>query len=326
MRALVTGGAGFIGSHLCEALLLKGYEVIAVDDLSTGFRENIAHLEESNNFVFHEVEARRGFSHIQEKIDVVFHLAAKADIVPSITHPVRYHETNVNETIGMLEIAKTRAISKFVYAASSSCYGIPDIVPTPEWCECDPQYPYALTKYVGEQYVRHWAKLYRLPTISLRLFNVYGPRHRTSGAYGAVFGTFLSQLANGKPVTIVGDGEQTRDFTYVTDVVEAFIRAAESEESGEVYNVGSDGSYSVNYLTSLLGATSTVQIPKRPGEPDCTFADITKINTDLYWYPKVTFEMGVEKMKTLIPDYKDAPLWTPDTISVATKEWFEALS
>merc|ERR1711879_442480 len=152
--------------------------------------------------------------------------------------------------------AKEAKVKRFMYAASSSCYGIPDTYPTPETAEIAPQYPYALTKRVGEEYVMHWSQVYKIPAISLRLFNVFGPRHRTTGAYGAVFGVFLAQKIAGEPFTIVGDGTQTRDFTYVTDVADAFYTAAQSDISGEIFNVGSGNTYSVNELIALLDGPS----------------------------------------------------------------------
>lgn len=330
MRCLVTGGAGFIGSHLVDALIERGDEVVVIDDCSTGRFSNLPYTKTPGGgttpkcklvktYIGHET-----FFEDWNDLDVVFHLAAKADIVPSITNPLEYHETNVNGTIAMLELAK-KCKSKFIYAASSSCYGIPKNVPTSEDEPCNPQYPYALTKYVGEQYVQHWARVYKVPAISLRLFNVFGPRHRTSGVYGAVFGTFLSQLANERPITIVGDGEQKRDFVHVSDVAQAFIMAGESDRTSGIYNIGSDGCYSINYLADLLGAKTRTYIPKRPGEPDVTFADITRINRDLGWYPKVSFETGVSRMKELITEYKDAPLWDEVSIKEATKEWFTCL-
>lgn len=164
-----------------------------------------------------------------------------------------------------------------------------------------------------------------MPTISLRLFNVYGPRARTSGTYGAVFGVFLAQKLAGKPLTIVGDGTQTRDFTFVTDVVEAFIASAKSKLEGEIFNVGSGGTYSVNRLVELLDS-KTVNIPKRPGEPDCTFADISKISSQLGWRPKISFDVGVRMMLEDLEAWKDAPIWTPDTIEKETELWFRYLS
>jgi UDP-glucose 4-epimerase len=185
-------------------------------------------------------------------------------------------------------------------------------------------YPYALTKYLGEQYALHWHQVYKLPSISLRLFNVYGPRSRTSGTYGAVFGVFLAQKLAGKPFTVVGDGTQTRDFTFVTDVVDAFVRAAESNLEGEVFNVGSDNTYSVNRLVSLLGG-DVVYVPQRPGEPDCTFADISKIKRMLGWRPRVSFEEGVRIMLENIELWREAPVWEKSSIAEATRDWFTYL-
>jgi UDP-glucose 4-epimerase len=215
-------------------------------------------------------------------------------------------------------------VKRFVYAASASCYGIPAIFPTPETAPIRPQYPYALTKYVGEHYVLHWAQTYGLPAVSLRFFNAFGPRSRTSGAYGAVFGVFLAQKLAGKPFTIVGDGEQTRDFTYVSDIVDAIVAAAQADVVGEAFNVGSGGTYSVNRLTGLLGGPS-VHIPKRPGEPDCTFADIGKIGARIGWRPKIAFETGVSRVVREIESWRDAPVWTPDKIAAATEGWFKYL-
>ena len=217
------------------------------------------------------------------------------------------------------------AVRRFVYVASSSCYGIPDSYPTPESAEIRPQYPYALTKWLGECQVMHWAQVYGLPAISLRFFNIYGPRARTSGTYGAVFGVFLAQLLAGKPLTIVGDGEQTRDFTYVSDAVDALICAAESRKVGLCLNVGSDNPVSVNYLTKLLEAPATVHIPKRPGEPDCTFADTARIKAELDWKSRVPIEDGVRNMLQAIDYWREAPVWTPETIAEATKDWFTYL-
>jgi UDP-glucose 4-epimerase len=255
----------------------------------------------------------------------IFHLAARADIVPSIQEPEAYYRANVDGTFNVLEAARARAVKRFVYVASSSCYGIPEQYPTPETTPADPRYPYALTKYLGEQLVLHWASVYRLPAVSVRLFNVYGPRARTSGSYGAVFGVFLAQLIAGKPLTVVGDGEQTRDFTFVSDVVDALLTAAASDRIGEVYNVGSGRPVSVNELIRLLGSPPTVAIPKRPGEPDCTFADIDKIRTQLGWTPRVTFAEGVAVMRENMHQWRDAPVWTVERIAEATSDWFRCL-
>lgn len=329
MKCLVTGAAGFIGSHLCGRLLREGHTIMAVDDLSTGRIENINHLVGMPDFEFTEAPVEDiCWLVAAANFDYIFHLAARADIVPSIVAPLDYHDVNVTETARLLDACRDAKVKKFIYAASSSCYGIPREVdiPTETSAPINCEYPYAFTKYVAEQYVMHWAKVYKIPAISLRLFNVYGPRARTSGTYGAVFGVFLSQLANGLPVTIVGDGQQTRDFTFVTDVCEAFLLAAKSAHTGDAFNIGSGGSYSVNKIASLLGADdSRVHIPKRPGEPDITYADIGKAMRCLGYKPRVSIEQGCAIMKGLIPTYKDAPLWTVDKIEEATKDWFEYL-
>jgi len=217
-------------------------------------------------------------------------------------------------------------VRRFIYSASSSCYGIPDAYPTTEEAEVRPLYPYAFTKYIAERYCLFWGKVYKLPVVSLRLFNVYGPRQRTTGAYGAVLGVFLAQRLAGAPFTIVGDGQQKRDFIYVTDVVEAMVRAAESQISLEVFNVGSGNPQSINYLASLIDPSHPrINIPKRPGEPDCTWADIAKIKKMLGWLPAVPLEEGIKRVLVEIQWWKDAPVWTPEKIELATKEWFTYL-
>lgn len=326
-RVLITGGAGFIGSHLVDECLRLGYDVTVIDNLSVGRLRNIeAHLK-NGNFHFIEADVAK-FEKIEgyfKDIQWVFHLAARADIVPSIQMPQIYHQANVEGTVSVLEAARKWDVDRFVYAASSSCYGIPSSYPTKESAKIKPEYPYALTKYVGECYVMHWEKVYKIPALSLRFFNVYGPRARTSGTYGAVFGVFLGQKLAGKPLTVVGDGSQTRDFTYVSDVVAALLAAARSSVTGEIFNVGSGGSYSVNHLVELLDCPA-VSIPKRPGEPDQTFADISKIESKLGWKPQIGFEQGVKALLAKIDDWKDAPVWTPESIEKATKDWFKFLS
>jgi UDP-glucose 4-epimerase len=326
MKTLVTGGCGFIGSHLAEMLLALGHEVVILDNLACGRKTNINGFETHAKLSFHLVDIcdRTAMRPYLEGVDWVFHMAGLADIVPSIEQPDSYYQTNVTGTLNVLQCALEGGVKRLIYAASSSSYGIPDIYPTPETSPIDPQYPYALTKYMGEELVLHWAKTYKLPAVSLRLFNVYGPRSRTSGAYGAVFGVFLAQKLKGSPFTVVGDGTQTRDFTYVTDVAAAFIKAAQSEVSGEAMNVGSGNHYSVNRLVELLGGP-VVHIPKRPGEPNCTFADTNKINRLLAWEPRVAFEDGVRNMLDSIQNWSDAPVWNVNTIEKATSTWFRYL-
>ena len=325
MKCLVTGAAGFIGSHLTDLLLAEGHEVIAVDDLSTGRPANLEGARRHRGFTWIEADIAdpRAIADLPAA-DWVFHIAGRADLVPSIEKPDDYFRVNVNGTFLVLEYARKAAVRRFIYTASSTCYGIAEQVPTPEEYPCLPRHPYGLTKYLGEQLVMHWAQVYKLPAVSLRLFNVYGPRSRTTGTYGAVFGVFLKQKLAGKPFTVVGDGNQTRDFTYVSDIVRAFLAAAAADVSGEIFNVGSGATYSVNRLVELLGG-ERIFIPKRPGEPDCTFADIRKITSALAWKPQITFEEGVKRMLAVIDDWREAPLWDEEKITEATKDWFKYL-
>ncbi|WP_000646248.1 SDR family oxidoreductase, partial [Leptospira interrogans] len=286
MKALVTGGAGFIGSHLVDLLLENQFEVTVLDNFSTGRAFNLNHVKEKIDLVECDLSIQEDWIKKFQSIDYVFHLAALADIVPSIQNPEGYFQSNVTGTLNVLQASRHYGVKRFVYAASSSCYGIPELYPTPETSPILPQYPYALTKRMGEELVMHWAQVYKFPALSLRFFNVYGPRSRTSGTYGAVFGVFLAQKLAGKPFTVVGDGKQTRDFTYVQDVAEAVFAAAQSDKVGEIYNVGSGATISVNRIVELLKGEVTY-IPKRPGEPDSTFADIAKIKKDLKWSPKI---------------------------------------
>ncbi|HTY45836.1 MAG TPA: SDR family oxidoreductase [Patescibacteria group bacterium] len=328
MKTIVTGGAGFIGSHLAERLVQEGHQVTVLDNLSCGRLDNLKAVEAHKNFSFvkADISQPEAIAKHFKGVDWVFHLAALADIIPSIVDPHTYHRSNVDGTIAVLEACRLQGVKKFLYTASSSCYGIPKAYPTSESAEILPQYPYAFTKYIGELYALAWAKVYKMPVISLRLFNVYGPRSRTSGTYGAVIGVFLAQKLAQAPFTIVGDGTQTRDFVYVSDVAEAFITAAASDIQGEVFNVGSGSPQSVNTLASLLGPHPAVHIPKRPAEPDCTWADIAKITRMLGWKPKVSFSEGVKQVLAHIDYWKNAPVWTAEKIDQATKDWFKYLS
>lgn len=326
MKSIVTGGAGFIGSHVVDRLLSENQEVVVLDNLITGRAANLAHHSKNHRLTLCRIDISNleDVKAIMKGVDWVFHLAGRADVVPSIEHPLDYHRSNVDGTVNVLEAARAAGVKRFIYTASSSCYGIPDFVPTPETAEMRPQYPYALTKYLGEQYALHWNHSYKLPVVSMRLFNVYGPRSRTSGVYGAVFGVFLAQKLNGLPFTVVGDGTQSRDFTFVSDVVEALIMAAKSTLENEVLNVGQGRPSTINHLVELLKGEA-VYLPKRPGEPDTTHADISKIKRTLGWEPKVSFEEGVEIMMSNIENWREAPVWTPETIATATREWFKQL-
>jgi len=324
--AVVTGGAGFIGSHMVDLLVDRGFRVHAIDNLVGGRVANLEQHRENPNVILDErdVRALAPGDPIFTGTRYVFHFAGIGDIVPSIERPAEYMDANVQGTVRVLEAARAAGVAKLVYAASSSCYGLA-AVPTAEDHPINPEYPYALSKYLGEMAVLHWHRVYHMPVNSIRIFNAYGTRSRTSGAYGAVFGVFLRQKLAGKPFTVVGDGTQRRDFLYVTDVAAAFLRAAETDRTGEVWNLGAGNPQAVNRLVELLGGT-VVHVPKRPREPECTWADIGKITRDLEWRPRVTFEEGVRRILAEIDYWRDAPLWDPDSIARATKVWFDSFS
>ena len=324
--AVVTGGAGFLGSHLVDLLVKRKFRVHVIDNFAGGRMANLGHHTDNPDVVVHEEDIRacQPGNKLFDGARFIFHFAGIGDIVPSIDHPTEYLSTNIQGTVHMLECAREARVEKFVYAASSSCYGIAS-TPTREDHPINSQYPYALSKYLGEQVTLHWYKVYGLPVNSMRIFNAYGIRSRTSGVYGAVFGVFLRQKLAGEPFTVVGDGSQTRDFVYATDVAEAFLAAAQTAPAGEIYNVGAGEPQSINRIVELLGG-NVVYIPKRPGEPDCTWADITKITTHLGWKPRVSFEVGIARMVENIEYWRHAPLWKADTIAAATETWFKYIN
>lgn len=324
---IITGGAGFIGSHLADYFVQRGDQVAIIDNLSTGRAENLNPQAAFHQIALQDLDVAI-HGHLFTEVDYVFHLGALASIVPSIKEPLAYFESNMTGTLKLLELCRHRApnLKKFIYTASGSGYGIPDAYPTLESAPIQPEYPYAFTKWQGEEMVKHWGVVYKMPWISLRLTNVFGPRSRVDTGYGAVFGVFLAQLAHGKPLTIVGDGTQSRDFTYVTDVVNAFQLAAFSEVYADVINIGSGNHYSINYLAELLKPVDITYIPKRPGEPDITFVDIEKAKRLLGYIPQVSFEQGVANMLENLNFWDKAPVWEPDAIQEATKDWFKYLS
>lgn len=324
--AVVTGGAGFIGSHMVDVLLDNNIEVRVIDNLSGGHERNLAHRASNPQLHFEKADIcnLEPDSSLFKGAKYVFHFAGIGDIVPSIENPISYMKTNVQGTVRVLEAARTAGITKLVYAASSSCYGLAE-TPTREDHPIVPQYPYALSKYQGEQAVLHWHNVYGLSVNSIRIFNAYGTRVRTTGAYGAVFGVFFKQKLSGKPFTVVGDGNQTRDFIYVTDIAKAFLAAAKTQRVGQIYNVGADSPQPINRLIELIGG-EVVYVPKRPGEPDCTWADISKIKEQLSWKPQISFNEGVAMMMEDIEKWQDAPLWDPKSIENATKTWFKYMA
>ena len=326
MKSVVTGGAGFIGSNLVDHLVLKGHKVIVLDNFSTGRRSNLSHHKKNKvKIVKTDISKNNQLDKYFKGVNYVFHLAGLADIVPSITNPNNYFQTNVKGTLNILEASKKVGIKKFIYAASASCYGIPKKYPTNENSKIDPKYPYALSKLQGEQLVLHWAKVYKMPNVSLRFFNAYGQRSSIKSSYGSVFGIFLAQKLAKKPLTIVGDGNQTRDFVHINDLVDAIVKSAEKGRNGEVYNVGSGREVSINSIANLIGGDKFF-VQKRLGETDRSLADISKIKKELNWKPKITIETGVKMLLKNIKDWQHARVWTAKQMSQATRASHEYLN
>lgn len=295
-KAVVTGGAGFVGSHVIDALIREGFSVDVVDNLSGGKRENV-----NPKATLHEIDVRNyeALLPIMEGAQYVFHLAALPRVQYSIDYPEETNSVNIGGTLSVLRAAHAAKVSRVVYAASSSAYGNQEKMPLTEDMKADPLSPYGLQKYVGELYAKVFATVYGLQTVSVRFFNVYGPRLDPEGAYALVIGRFLKQRVEGKPMTITGDGEQTRDFTHVTDIVAGMIAAATSPKvgKGEVINLGRGKQVSVNDLAKLIGGP-VEYIPPRI-EPKRTEADIRRAKELLGWEPKVTLEEGVQELKKI---------------------------
>ena len=323
-RSIVTGGLGFVGSHLAEKLVNLNHKVTIIDNFSNGKLENIKEFKKKVTLIKADISKKGVWQKKFKDNDYVFHFAGLADIVPSINNPSKYFDTNVKGTLNVLEASRKYNIKKFLYAASSSSYGIPKKYPTKENEILDPKYPYSLTKKLGEDLVLHWGNVFNLNVISLRFFNIYGERSRTNGNYGAMFGVFLAQKLKGKPFTIVGNGTQKRDFTYISDVISAIIKAIKLKKSNIVLNIGSGKCFSINYIVKLLNG-DTVYIPKRPGEPEITWSNINKARKILKWKPIVSIENGIEILLKNIHLWKNAPLWNKRNIKTATKNWFKYL-
>ncbi|MBX9765231.1 NAD-dependent epimerase/dehydratase family protein [Patescibacteria group bacterium] len=295
-KAVVTGGAGFVGSHVTDALIAQGFEVAVIDDLSGGKRENV-----NPKATLHELDVR-DYDKILPVIagaEFVFHLAALPRVQYSIDYPEITNDVNIGGTLSVLRAAHAGKVSRVVYAASSSAYGNQEKMPLTEDMQADPLSPYGLQKHVGELYAKVFASVYGLQTVSVRFFNVYGPRLDPEGAYALVIGKFLKQRSEGQPMTITGDGEQTRDFTHVTDIVQGMLLAATSPKvgKGEVINLGRGKQVSVNELAKLIGGP-TEYIPPRI-EPKRTEADIRKAKELLGWEPKITLEEGIVELKKI---------------------------
>ena len=323
--ALVTGGAGFIGSHLVELLIEKNFKVIVLDNLSNSDNSNIQKFISKKKIIFLKKDILDDKINLKKyKLDYVFHLAALGSIVPSIDNPIKYIKNNFNGTLNLLEKLRKIKIKKIVYAASSSCYGIAK-TPTKENDLISPEYPYAFSKWIAEEAIRHWSKLFNIPFMSIRIFNAYGPRFQTKGAYGSVMGVFLKQKLSKKPLTVVGDGNQSRDYVHAKDVANAFYLAAISNKKNEIFNLGSGKPIKINEIIKLIKPTKIEKIPNRPGEPYKTHANIDKIKKILNWQPKITFNDGLNNLLLNINEWKSAPLWDKKKISKATKNWFKYL-
>ena len=325
MKVLITGGAGFIGSNLSEKLVKLGYKVTVIDNLSTGRLGNLKKIKKKIKFINYDISKdSKRFRNFFKNVKWVFHLAGLADIVPSIKEPKKYFKANVEGTLNVVNAARDKKVKKLIYAASASCYGIPKKFPTNEKAKIDTKYPYALTKFLGEKLIIDWFKIYKANNLSLRFFNVYGPNSRTTGAYGAVFGVFLAQKLFNKPLTIVGNGRQTRDFVHVYDLVKGLIKAAKKGKPGKIYNIGSGKETKINHIAKLIGG-KRIFIPKRPGEPERSLACIKKIKKELNWSPKISIERGVSELLKTKNSWKNAPVWTSKKIKIATKDWFKYL-
>jgi nucleoside-diphosphate-sugar epimerase len=289
-KVIVVGGAGFIGSNLTDALVGKGYDVHVIDNLAGGKKENV-----NAKATLHVQDIRKleDIKPIFKDAYFVFHLAALPRVQFSIEHPVETNEVNVTGMLNVLVAAKDAGVKRLVYSASSSAYGDQAKMPLTEDMPAHPKSPYGLQKYIGELNARLWYEVYGLPTVSLRYFNVYGPRQNPEGAYALVVGKFLLQKAQGKPMTITGDGTQTRDFTHVSDVVRANILAAESSNvgRGEVLNIGAGRNFSINDVAKLIGGPVDY-LPARL-EPKNTRADNSKARELLGWVPEMTLEKGI---------------------------------
>lgn len=327
-NVLITGGAGFIGSHLVENLIndKRINKITIIDHLKDGSKKNINHLLKNKKIKLIQANINNisAINRYFKNINVVIHLAAMSDIVPSIIEPINYLKTNIIGTLNVLESMRNNNVKKIIYAASSSCYGLTKAYPTKESDKIDTRYPYSFSKFTGENLIIHWSKVYKIDYISLRLFNVYGLRSRTHGAYGAALGVFLKQKLSNKPLTIVGSGKQKRDFVNAKDVARAFNKTIFLKRKNIIFNIGSSNPVSVNFLASLISKRKT-KIPKRPGEPDITFADISKARKILKWRPKISIEEGVLELIKNISYWKNAPLWNKKNIKAATKSWFKYL-
>ena len=295
-KVIVTGGAGFIGSHIVDSLLDVGYEVHIVDNLSAGKMENVNKLA-----IFHNVDIRDKDKLVEvfKGASYVFHEAALPRVQYSIENPIETNEVNVNGLLNVLEASRLNNVKRFIFASSAAIYGDPEELPTKEDAKINPLSPYATHKYVGEVYLKLYAKIYGLETVCLRYFNVYGPRFDPNGAYPLVIGFFLKSRSEGKPLSITGDGNQTRDFVHVKDVARANLLAMKSDKvgNGEVINIGGGKRYSINEIARMIGG-EVIHVEPRL-EPHDTEADIKRAGEILGWQPVIDLSSGISELKNI---------------------------
>lgn len=292
-KVVVVGGAGFIGSNLTDKLIEKGFDVHVIDNLSGGKKENV---NKKAKLHIKDIVDIKSIQPIINGASYVFHLAALPRVQYSIEYPAETNMVNVGGTLNVLIASSKAKVKRLIYSASSSAYGDQKVLPLVEDFVANPKSPYGLQKYIGELYCRVWSMVYGLPTVSLRYFNVYGPRQNREGAYALVIGKFLKQISEGKPMTITGDGKQTRDFTSVHDVVNANILAMQSKKvgKGEVINIGAGRNHSINKVAKLIGGP--VEYVKARLEPKNTLADNRLAKKLLNWVPKVSLEEGIKEL------------------------------
>ena len=296
LKSVITGGAGFIGSNLTDHLVRIGHKVVVLDNFVSGKKSNLSHHKKKDvKIIKDDISNSKNLEKYFKGADYIFHLAALAEVIPSIKNPKKYFKNNVIGTLKVVEAAKKVNIKKLIYAASSSCYGNPKKFPTSEKDKIDLNNPYAATKFIGEEIVMKYADMFKMPNISFRFFNVYGPRLNISGQYSAVIGNFLSQKKNNIPLTIVGNGKQTRDFIHVDDLVSAFIKVIKSRYVKKIYNIGSGKRTSINTIASIFNGKKKF-IPIRPGEPKDSLANISKLKKDINWKPKISIESGIQQL------------------------------
>jgi UDP-glucose 4-epimerase len=297
MKCLVTGGAGFIGSHIVDRLILDGNEVVVIDNESSESNLMFYWNDKAENYKI-DVCDYENTVHLYENVECVFHLAADSRIQPALKNPLRAVHNNVLGTTTALQCSKEMGVKRFIYSSTSSSYGKSNKIPFNENMVENCLNPYSVTKVAGEKMCKMYYDLFGLSTITLRYFNVYGERQPIKGTYAPVIGLFFEQKRNGKPLTIIGDGDQRRDFTYISDVVESNILAMNSNLSGEVLNIGTGINYSINEISKMI-SEDVIHINPRPGECRETLADNTKAKENINWSPKVSLIDGIEKLKKL---------------------------